>query len=384
MNFQFATANRILFGPGTVKKLSGIVESAAKKVLVITGRDQNRAKPAIRELEKVNIPYTVFPVQNEPTIENVQNGCEQARSSGAKIVIGIGGGSVIDAGKAIAALLTNPGNIFDYLEVIGKGKSTRFPSTPYIALPTTAGTGAEVTRNAVLTSPEHAVKISMRGPFLLPDTAIVDPELTVSMPPDVTASTGLDALTQLLEAFVSHKANPVTDGICREGLKRAATGLQRAFRNGKDRQAREDMAVASLFGGLALANAGLGAVHGFAGPVGAMFSIPHGTLCGRLLPFTMVVNVTALRLRAPQSQALKRYAEVAEILTGKRGAEAEEGVDWIQELCTELAVPSLKSFGLHPGNLAIAVEKSQSASSMKGNPIALTAEELTGILQRAL
>jgi alcohol dehydrogenase class IV len=253
-----------------------------------------------------------------------------------------------------------------------------------VAIPTTAGTGAEVTRNSVLAAPEQKVKVSLRHLSMLPRVALVDPVLTYAMPPSVTASTGLDALTQCLEPFVSHLATPLTDGFCREGMRRGARSLSRAFVDGSDVEARRDMALTSLCGGLALANAKLGAVHGFAGPVGGMFDAPHGAVCARLLPFVMEANVRALQERAPSSPALDRYQEVAAILTGNPGARVAEGVAWVQALGEELAVPGFASYGMQEGHLAEIVAKSMTSSSMKGNPIALTESELTRVLSQAL
>jgi len=272
----------------------------------------------------------------------------------------------------------------DYLEVIGGGQELANNPAPYIAIPTTAGTGTEVTRNAVLISPEHHVKVSMRSPLMLPRVAVVDPALTLSMPPAVTASTGLDAITQLMEAYVSNRANPLTDGICREGLKRAARSLLQAYEDGSNTAAREDMSLASLFGGLALANAGLGAVHGFAAPLGGMFSAPHGTICARLITYVMEANVEALQIRAPTSPALARYGEVAQILTGSATARAADGILWMQDLCVALKVPPLEEFGLKEADLLNVVARSKRASSMKGNPVELTDAELAEILKKAL
>jgi alcohol dehydrogenase class IV len=314
----------------------------------------------------------------------VLSGAQRARDDRCDLVIGIGGGSVVDTGKAIAALLTNEGDLLDYLEVIGRGQPLTRPSAPYIAIPTTAGTGSEVTRNAVLASPRHRVKVSMRSPLMLPRLAVVDPELTHSMPPGLTASTGLDAFTQVLEPYVSHRANPVTDAICREGLRRAAHSLRRAYEDGSDAAAREDMALVSLFGGLALANAGLGAVHGFAGPLGGMFDGPHGALCARLLPYVMETNVRALQSRMSGSPILARYDEVARILTGKASARAMDGVLWVQDLCQALDVPPLSTFGLTTADFPKVVDQARKASSMKANPIVLTDEELGEILKRAV
>jgi alcohol dehydrogenase class IV len=218
---------------------------------------------------------------------------------------------------------------------------------------------------------------------MLPDLAVVDPELTYSMPPSLTASTGLDALTQLLESFVSVKSNPLTDGLCREGMKRAARSLRRAFENGTDKAAREDMAIASLFGGLALANARLGAVHGFAGPVGGMFPAPHGVVCARLLPFVAEANVKALRERGSRD-SLARYDEVGRILTGQPDAAAEDGISWLQGLCETLNVPRLAESGVTESDFPALVASARKASSTRGNPIELTEQELTEILAEAV
>jgi len=240
-----------------------------------------------------------------------------------------------------------------------------------------------VTRNAVIAVPEKAVKVSMRSPLMLPRVALVDPVLTWSMPPSVTASTGLDALTQLIEAYVSNKANPLTDGICRRGLIRAARTLQKAYKDGADPQAREDMSLASLFGGLALANAGLGAVHGFAGTLGGMLGAPHGVICARLLRHVVETNVHALKQRAHESPALRRFDEIAQILAGEAEPKAADAVEWIQRLCSQMQIPSLAECGLREEHFPTVVKKARRSSSMKGNPIELTEKELTEILQKA-
>jgi len=280
--------------------------------------------------------------------------------------------------------MTNPGSPLDYVEVIGSGNPLTNPCAPCICIATTAGTGCEVTRNAVLASPEHGVKVSLRSPLMLPLLAVVDPELTYSVPPSITASTGMDALTQVLEPFVGKFANPLTDSICREGIRRAARSLSTAFIEGNNAEAREDMALASLFGGLALANSGLGAVHGLAAVVGGRFPVPHGIVCARLLPIVMEANLKALKERAKDSPALLRYREIARLLTGKASATAEDGLKWIRSTGRELSIPKLSIFGLNEKDFPNIARQALKASSMKGNPIALTAEELTGILAASL
>ena len=383
MRFEFATATRIIFGPGTIQEVGPLAAEIGSTAFVVTGRTRQRAEPLLEHLNKQGIKCATFNVPGEPTTTMVKAGVEQARQAKCDLVIGIGGGSTLDTGKVIAAMLTNSGELEDYLEVVGPGKPLTQHPVPYIAIPTTAGTGAEVTRNAVLGVPEHRRKVSMRSPLMLPYLAVVDPVLTYSMPPSITASTGLDALTQLMEVYVCNKANPLTDGICREGLKRAGRSLQQAYENGSNPAAREDMTIASLFSGLALANAKLGAVHGFAGPLGGMISAPHGVICARLLPYVMETNVQALQRRAAGSPALARYDEIAQLLTGMVTARAVDGLAWVQELCEALKVPPLAEFGLKEQDFPTVVAKSRKSSSMKGNPIILADDELMEILKKA-
>lgn len=383
MRFEFATATRIIFGPGTLSEIGAVAAGMGRRALVVTRSHRDTAAPLLALLDQAGIEPIVYAVEGEPTVSVALEEVRLARESGCEFVIGFGGGSVIDAGKAAAALLTNPGDPFDYLEVIGRGQPLVYPPAPYIAIPTTAGTGAEVTRNAVLSSPEHRVKVSLRSPLMLPRVALVDPELTYGLPPDITAYTGLDALTQVIEPFVCSQPNPLADTFCREGIRRAAQALLPAFEQGSDQTAREDMSLAALFGGLALANARLGAVHGFAGPIGGMFDAPHGAVCAALLPQVMAVNIAALRARQRDSPVLKRYDEVAQLLTGDRTASAADGAAWIGELCQLLHIPGLSHYGLTEAHFADVIEKSARASSMKGNPITLTTGEMRDILTRA-
>jgi alcohol dehydrogenase class IV len=384
MRFEFATATRIIFGTGTLREVGPIAAEMGSRALVVTGRRPARAKPLLDLLAAQGIESVTFSVAGEPTTEVARLGTQRARDTDCDLVIGFGGGSALDTGKAVAALLTNGGDPGDYLEVIGRGQPLTQPSAPYIAIPTTAGTGAEVTRNAVLFSPEHRVKVSLRSPLMLPRLALVDPDLTHSMPPEVTASTGLDALTQVMEPYVSNRANPLTDALCPEGMRRAARSLRRAYERGDDAAARQDMALASLCGGLALANAGLGAAHGFAGPIGGMFPAPHGAACASLLPHVMAVNVRALQERSPESQALRRYDEIARILTRNERATADDGVAWVGELCQALRIPPLAAYEVTPEDFPVLIEKAAVSSSMKGNPIVLTPDEMGEILKRAL
>jgi alcohol dehydrogenase class IV len=384
IHFEFATATRIIFGPGRVRELGSVAKALGRRALVVTGRRPERAKKVVALLADSGVTTVAFPVPGEPELGTVDGGVTLAKENRCDLVVSFGGGSAMDAGKAIAAMLTNEGELLDFLEVIGQGKSLTLPPSPFIAIPTTAGTGTEVTRNAVLASPAHRVKVSLRSPLMLPRVALVDPELSLELTPPLTASTGLDALTQLIEPFVCNRRNPLTDAICREGIRRASRSLRLAVNEGSNLAAREDMAVASLFGGLALANAGLGAVHGFAGPIGGMFPAPHGAVCACLLPHVIEANLAALRQREPGSAALPRYDEVAQLLTNDPAAQASDGVEWVRRLVDGIRIPRLAAYGVEPSDVGDLVAKAAKASSMKANPIELTAQELRQVLERAM
>ena len=383
MRCEFATAARVVFGPGCVSQLAAIArELGGSRPLVITGRDAARSQSILDQLTSAGFRSSTFRTTGEPTLALVRSGAEHAR--GSDMVVAVGGGSVIDAGKAIAAMATNPGDPLDYLEIIGKGQPLEIAPLPFIAIPTTAGTGSEVTRNAVIGSPEHGVKASLRSAMMLAKAALVDPDLTRDLPPALTASTGLDALTQLIEPYVTPRANPATDALCLDGMRRAAVHLKRAYDDGSDAEARENMSLASLFGGFALANAGLGVVHGFAAPIGGMFDAPHGAVCAAILPHGMEMNIRALRERAPGHRSLSRYAEIARIVTDDPDATPEDGTRWVLRLCEHLAVKPLRTYGIATRHIPDLVEKAIHASSMKANPVALTAAELTRIIEQAL
>jgi alcohol dehydrogenase class IV len=379
MRFEFATAQRIVFGEGAAREIAPAARALGRRAMLVTGRNTARAAWLADELDCLG-----FSTEGEPTVDLVREGAQIARSSRIDVVIALGGGSAIDAGKAIAVIAANSGEPLDYLEVVGRGQAIERASLPFIAVPTTAGAGSEVTRNAVLGSPEHGVKASLRSPLMLPRLAAVDPDLTLELPPDVTAATGLDALTQLIEPYVSARATPLTDALCLDGIARAARALPAAWSDGNDREARRDMSLASLYGGLALANAGLGVVHGFAAPVGGMWPAPHGAVCAALLPHGMGANMRALRERAPHSDTLRRYAAVARALTGRPDAQPEDGVEFVRGLCARMRIPPLRAYGLSEADIPEVVAKAQQASSMKANPIPLAPDELTAVLSAAL
>ena len=379
--FEFATAGKILAGAGRVAELPGVVAGLGSRVLVCTGANPARHRALLAGL---GLPAVMFTVAAEPTVELARACVAAARVHRADVVAAVGGGSVLDLGKAAAMLLGNGGDPLDYLEVIGSGRKITQPSVPCVAVPTTAGTGAEVTANAVLASPAHGLKASLRSPLMIPRVALVDPELTVSCPPRLTAASGLDALTQCLEPFVSVRANPLTDGLAREGLRRAAAGLRTAYADGSDPGARADMALCSLLGGIALANAKLGAVHGLAGVIGGIADVPHGMACAALLAPVMEANVRALRSAQPGAPALDRYTEAARLLTGSPAASVDDGLTWIRETVSLLAVPGLAAFGIGQQHADDVAAKAARSSSMQGNPVALTHGDLRAIVLQAL
>ena len=381
--FEFATAARIVFGVGALSQVGSLARGLGSRALILTGKSALRAATLAQSLEASEVVHRCFALEGEPSVDEVVAATRVARDSHCDLVIGCGGGSAMDAAKAVAALLSNPGDPLEYLEVVGRGKPLAHASVPCIAIPTTAGTGAEVTRNAVLSSPEHRVKVSLRGPGMLPRLALVDPSLTYGLPKALTATTGIDALTQLIEPYVSVRANPLTDGFCLDGLRRVSRSLEKACLQPEDQAAREDMCLASLQGGLALANAALGAVHGFAGPIGGSFKAPHGAVCAALLATVMEANIQALRHRAPNSISLARFRYVSRILLGKEDAGADAAVAWVRDLTHRLDLPRLRDFGVRHEHFPDLIEKAGRSSSMKGNPISLTVTELKGLLDRA-
>lgn len=395
--FDFATAQRILFGAGVFDQVGKLAAEQGRHVFLVAGAsafaDGGAAGRLAEQLALAGVALTTFTVEGEPEIASVTAATSAARQAGVDVVIGLGGGSALDMGKAVAGLLTNSGEPLDYMEVVGRGKVISQPAAPYIAVATTAGPGAEVTRNAVVLSREYGVKASIRSPYLLPRVAVVDPLLTHTLPPDATAATGLDALTQLIEPYVSRRANPLTDALIASALPRGATALPRAWTTPDDADARADMAFASLCGGLALANAGLGAVHGFAAPLGGAYPIPHGVACALLLAPVMAANVAALRAMEPEAKAgpstagatLRRYVEVGGMLTGEWGADAiEAGVEWVRDRVKHFGLGSLARYGIRADDLPDLARRAEEASSMRGNPVTLSHATLVRILERAL
>jgi alcohol dehydrogenase class IV len=381
--FEFASAGRIVFGPGAAADLPAIAASFGRRVLWVCGSDIGRFA-ALRAAVAVRAEsVTVFSCAGEPTTDSAEAAARLAAAASCDVVIAVGGGSVIDCGKAAAALAANGGAALDYLEIVGRGAPLTKPSLPFVAVPTTAGTGSEATRNAVLAVPQAGVKASLRSAHMLPRVALVDPELALGLPPAVTAASGMDALVQLIEPFLSSRAQPVTDALCRDGIGRAVHALFRVFRDPSDLAARAEMALAALYSGMALANAGLGAVHGLAGPIGGMFPAPHGAVCAALLAPVLRANLGALRARAPGHPALARFTQLAGLVGAADGA-PDSVAPWCAALAERLRIPPLAHWGITERDLPEIARRAAEASSMKANPIPLSLPELEGALRAAL
>jgi alcohol dehydrogenase class IV len=376
-SFALAMPRRILFGEGESRHLDEITAELGKRPVIVTGATADRHAELIAAIEAT----LVISQAGEPTLTDLEAATAQARSHGADVVIGLGGGSALDLAKALAAMLANTGTPLDYLEVIGHGRALEHPALPVIAVPTTSGTGSEATRNAVLASPEHGVKVSMRHPSMLPEVALVDPLLSHGLPPEITTATGLDALTQLIETFLCRMANPLTDALCRSALPTTSAALCRLQEHPDDGDARRALAYGSLCSGIALANAGLGAVHGIAGPLGGMLEIPHGTACALLLPTVFATNRDLAHSNLPPDDPLRlRFAELATLIAPATG----DPLAVFRELQAGLGVSSLGHFGLQERHLPELADKATRASSMRGNPFALSITHLEAILRRSL
>lgn len=382
VRLDLALAADVRFGAGRVDEVPGVLRGLGSRVLLVTGRSPERVRPVRQGLEEAGLACQTFQVSGEPTVDLLRGAVQAARGLEADAVLGVGGGSALDVAKAAALLAPSQADPMEHLEVVGAGRPVTRPGLPCVAVPTTAGTGSEVTRNAVLAA--GGVKASLRSPLMLPTAAVVDPDLLRGLPGATIASSGMDALSQLIEPLLSRRANPFTDALARDGVVRSARSLRRAYADGMtDPGVREDLALASLFGGLCLANSGLGAVHGLAAAAGARLSAPHGAVCAAVLSAAMEVNLRALRRRSPGHPALDRMAEVAALLTGRAGAPAEAGLDWLDGLTTALQIPGLGHHGLEDAAVPELVAAAQRASSMKGNPVDLTDDEVAEIITRS-
>jgi alcohol dehydrogenase class IV len=379
--FGLALPTDIRVGAGRVAEAPEVVAGwGARRVLLVTGRSPERVAPLVASLAERGVETSTYAVSDEPTLQVVRDGVTSA--AGCDAVVGIGGGSALDVAKAVAVLAVSGADPLEHLEVIGRGRPITRPGLPCLAIPTTAGTGSEVTRNSVLSG--DGVKASLRSPLMLPRVAIVDADLLVGIPAGTVAASGMDALAQLIEPFLSRLANPFTDALARDGIVRSARSLRRAFADGMvDSGVRSDLAVASLFGGLCLANAGLGVVHGFAAALGARLGAPHGAVCAAVLAPAVAVNLRAVRQRGA-ADTLLRMTELAVLLTGSVDAEPEDVALWLAELAATLEIAGLADHGLSSADTTEVVAATQRASSMRGNPIELTDDEVAEILTGSL
>jgi alcohol dehydrogenase class IV len=385
INFEFLSPSLIKFGPGVFNHLGELLNGMGKKTLVVLGSGSLRASGAVerllKQLDEIRIDYCFYEgISAEPEIETADKGVLLAREYGCDLVIGLGGGSVIDTAKAIAGLATHEGSVMDYLEGVGKGLIINRPSLPCVAIPTTAGTGTEVTKNAVISSRNGRFKKSLRSPYLIPKIALIDPALTLTLPPNWTAWGGMDVLTQLIESYVSKKAQPIPEALALYGIPLVANNLLPAYKTGTDLGAREKMALAALLSGLALANSGLGAAHGLASALGAYCPLPHGLACAMLLPAVMELNIES---------NIEKFARIGEALTGSRDYKspsqaAGAGIRFVRELLSSLDISSnLRNYGIEPDMVQLLVTASF-GSSMSGNPKDLSTDDLTTLLQKLL
>ncbi len=348
--FQFASLPKIIFQPGGLEKLPALIKSYGNNVILVTGKrsfiNSEKANLLFRKLKKEGINYDTVTIAGEPSPDDIDRNVSRLRTEKFDCVAGIGGGSVLDAGKALSAMMYKTGTVLDYLEVVGT-KDHPGTKLPYIAVPTTSGTGSEATKNAVISKiGRDGFKRSLRHDNFVPDIALVDPELTLGCPADITAASGMDCFTQLMEAYLSDKSNPYTDALALEGLKEIKASLVRSFKDGHDIEARAGMSFAALTSGICLANAGLGVVHGFASSIGGRYNIPHGVVCGTLMGITNEVTIKKLRKIIPGSPALKKYAVLGELFTDQKNKSEDSSIDgfidYLHKMTEELHLPGLK------------------------------------------
>ncbi|WP_334186859.1 iron-containing alcohol dehydrogenase [Noviherbaspirillum sp.] len=388
--FSVARLPEIRFGDGRAADIPDTAARFGARALLVTGGRSFLSTPhwpALQEgLQKRGVSWERMQVDGEPSPDMVDQAVRRFRDTGISVVVGIGGGSVLDAAKAIAGLLPGGDSVMDYLEGVGRGKTYEGPSLPFIAVPTTAGTGSEATRNAVLSvQGNDGFKKSFRHDALVAQVAIVDPALLESCPPSLIAANGMDAFTQLLESYVSTNASPFTDALACSGLQAFRNGFWQAWeeQHPQRRDGLARIAYASLMSGITLAQAGLGSVHGLASPLGAYYPMPHGVVCGTLVAEATATNIHALRARDPQSPALKKYAGVARLLSESAEPDDHAACDALIDLLRiwteQLRLPRLNAFGMRHDDLPKVVANSR-GGSMRTNPIVLNDGELTQLL----
>lgn len=389
--FNLSRLPQIIFGTARFKETADLVASLGKRVLIVTGARSFENTPEWRwlteALKQSGISWERITVTGEPSPAFVDQAVQDFHQAQIEVVLGIGGGSVLDGAKAIAGLLRVDHSVMDYLEGVGPELSYQGPALPFIAAPTTAGTGSEATKNAVLSQPgKQGFKKSFRHELLVPRYAVVDPDLLATCPPELIAANGMDAITQLIESYVSIKAHPFTDALAWSGIEAARDGLLPWYEQG-DAQGRSNMAYAALLSGITLAQVGLGSVHGLASPLGAFFPIPHGVVCGTLVAAASEINIRALQSREPGHPALIKYARLGELLTQNKYSNTTVACNALVKILTDwterLSLPPLRNYGVTAADIEHIVKHSR-GSSMKTNPIVLTDEEIGEILQMRL
>lgn len=376
--FSVLSAGEIHFGRGQVNTVASWISQRAGRVMLVHGATVSRASFFHEQLRKVGLAVSTFAVSHEPCLADIEDGVNLARKERIELVVSLGGGAVIDAGKAIAALIPAEGDIIDYLEVVGSGRLLESQPLPFVAIPTTAGTGAEVTKNAVINVPAHNRKVSLRDNRMLPDLAVVDPALTDGAPRQVTLASGLDALTQVIEPYLCTQANAFTDALCRDAIPRGIRALVTLMQH-ECPTSRDEMAWVSLCGGLALANSGLGVIHGLAGPLGGLSDVPHGALCGTLLPYGLELNSQNVTSR----QVLNRLEEIRHWLAGGLDVAADEAFLALRDWSRACGLGSLQALGVPAESLELAAEAACNASSMRANPVRLHQAQLLSLLRQA-
>ncbi|MDA0147441.1 iron-containing alcohol dehydrogenase [Vibrio sp. LaRot3] len=378
--FQFMTSTRIIFGEGALQSSLSVLNQFGYSVLLVTGQNTSRASPLINYLKQQNMRYQHVAISGEPNITMVEETALSGRKFKPDMVVAIGGGSVIDMGKALAAIIPNQGDVYDYVEVVGRNVPLKTKPIPFIAIPTTASTGSEVTRNAVLRSGQDQVKVSLRSPDMLADVAIVDPTLTYGTDSYTSGRGAMDAFTHLMEAYVCGDPNPLTDMVCEEGLRRLSSAILAGCLQ-DDFKARSDLSFAAMLGGMAITNAKLGAAHGLASALGGKLAAPHSVITARLAPYVMQENIRAAQ-DAGRADVLARYQKVAQILTGRTNACRTDSILWVNMMLDKLGLPKLNSFGVCSTSFDDVANDALKSVAIKGNPLPLTQERLTYILQQ--
>ncbi|MEZ8557335.1 iron-containing alcohol dehydrogenase [Vibrio cyclitrophicus] len=378
--FQFMTSTKIIFGDGALKASLSLFNQYGYSVLLVTGNTLERTSIVTDYFDAQSIRYQHIAVSGEPNIKMVEEAAISARRFKPDMVVAMGGGSAIDMGKALAAVLPNQGNLYDYVEVVGRNVPLKTKPIPFIAIPTTASTGAEVTKNAVLKSGQDQVKISLRSPDMLANVAIVDPTLTHGTNLYLSGRGAMDAFTHLMEAYVCGEPNPLTDMICEEGLRKLSSSVVRACIDDEP-QARCDLAFASMLGGMAITNAKLGAAHGLASALGGKISAPHSIITARLAPYVMLENIAVAR-EQKRDDILVRYKRIAQIVTYNIEAKEEEAVSWLSGTLNTLQLPSLLEFGVCAAQFDEVSADALKSVAIKGNPLPLNRERLVHILQQ--